>query len=70
MLPSAFIRPGQAADLVLFDATTVRDTATFENPHQYSEGIVWVMVRGHIVWKDGKDTGAVTGKVLRVGMRA
>jgi N-acyl-D-aspartate/D-glutamate deacylase len=59
------IRPGQAADLVLFDAATVRDTATFENPHQYSEGIAWVMVGGRLVWDGGKDTGAATGRVLR-----
>lgn len=59
------VRPGQAADLVLFDPDTVRDTATFEDPHQYSAGIDWVMVRGQVVWQDGKDTGAAAGEVLR-----
>jgi N-acyl-D-amino-acid deacylase len=58
------IRPGQAADLVLFDPATVRDTATFPQPHQYSAGIDWVMVRGQIVWRDGKDTGVPAGQVL------
>jgi N-acyl-D-aspartate/D-glutamate deacylase len=55
------IRPGHMADLTLFDA------ATFEAPHQYSEGIAWVMVGGQIVWQDGRDTGAVAGRVLRIG---
>lgn len=59
------IRPGQVADLVLLDAATVRDTATFENPHQYSDGLVWVMVGGQLVWDEGRDTGAVAGRVLR-----
>jgi N-acyl-D-aspartate/D-glutamate deacylase len=61
------IRPGQAADLVLFDAETVRDVATFGEPHQYSEGIAWVMVGGRMVWQNGSDTGAAAGQVLRAG---
>ncbi len=61
------IRPGHAADLVLFDPATIRDTATFADPHQYSTGIDWVMVCGQIVWQDGKDTGAPAGQLLRAG---
>jgi N-acyl-D-amino-acid deacylase len=64
------IRPGQAADLVLFDAEHVRDTATFADPHQYSAGITWVMVCGRMVWQDGQDTGAPAGRVLRAGAHA
>ena len=63
------IRPSHVADLVLFDAATVRDTATFAELHRYSEGIAWVMVRGQIVWQEGKDTGVAAGQVLRSGMR-
>ena len=63
------IRPGQVADLVLFDAETIRDIATFTDPHQYSAGIEWVMVGGQMVWREGKDTGALTGQVLRAGTR-
>lgn len=59
------IRPGQVADLVLFDPSTIRDTATFTDPHQFSVGIEWVMVGGQMVWREGKDTGAVAGRVLR-----
>jgi N-acyl-D-amino-acid deacylase len=64
------IRPGHVADLVLFDAAAVKDTATFEEPHRYSDGIAWVMVGGQVVWQDGRDTGAVAGHVLRVGKRS
>lgn len=61
------IRPGLTADLVLFDPDTVRDAATFDDPHRYSEGIGWVMVAGQIVWQEGRDTGARAGRLLRAG---
>ena len=68
------IRPGCAADLVVFDLARVRDRATnpwphaypFENyPHNYPEGIDWVLVNGRLAVEDGKATGARAGIVLR-----
>jgi len=59
------IKQGQIADLVLFDADRVADTATYAEPHQYAVGIQWVMVGGEIVWQEGRDTGVVAGRVLR-----
>src|SRR5881409_3252100 len=68
------IRPGFAADLVVFDLARVRDRATnpwphaypFENyPHDYPEGIDWVLVNGRPAVEDGKATGARAGIVLR-----
>ncbi len=59
------IREGMRADLVLFDADTVIDTATFEAPHRYPEGIEWVLVNGVPVVKEGIHTGARPGMVLR-----
>ncbi len=58
------IREGQAADLVVFDPATVRDSATFENPHQYAEGIDFVIVNGKFVVEQRKLTGALAGQVL------
>lgn len=55
------------ADLVLFDPETVRDRATFEQPYLYSQGVRVVLVNGNNVVKDGEDTGAVAGQVLRAG---
>jgi len=45
--------PGAAADIVVFDADTVSDAATYENPHQYARGIRWVIVNG-VVELDGE----------------
>ena len=59
------IAVGKAADLVLFDAATVTDAATFEKPHAYATGIRHVFVNGAAVVKNGEHTGAKPGVVLR-----
>ena len=59
------IRPGLAADIVLFDPDTVSDHADFENPLQYSTGIEAVWVNGELVWHDGAATDVRSGQVLR-----
>ena len=58
------IREGLAADLVIFDLATIRDTATFFDPHQYAQGIEYVFVNGVAVVDGAKITGALPGKVL------
>lgn len=55
---------GACADLVLFDAQTVADKATFTDPHQYPVGIPWVIVKGVVVIEQGEHTGALPGQVL------
>ena len=59
------IARGMKADLVAFDAASVKDTATFEKPHQYPVGIEHVLVNGEPVVENGKHNGAMPGKVLR-----
>ena len=70
------LRPGLAADLLVFDLERVRDKATnpyphsfpFENiPHGYAEGFDLVVVNGTIVAEDGRHTGSLPGFVLRKG---
>jgi N-acyl-D-amino-acid deacylase len=58
------IREGMAADLVVFDLNTIRDKATFFEPHQYSEGIDFVFVNGVAVVDATKLTGALPGQVI------
>jgi N-acyl-D-amino-acid deacylase len=59
------VRWGMDADLVVFDPATVRDTATYAEPHRYAEGIRHVLVNGAPTVRDGAHTGARAGRVLR-----
>ena len=65
LLDRGLIRPGMVADLVLFDPGKVIDKSTFEQPHQYAEGVHTVLVNGEIVMLDGVLTGARPGQILR-----
>jgi len=58
------VRPGLKADLVVFDPDRVRDLATFEQPHQYAEGISHVLTNGQLVFEKGAMTAARPGAVL------
>ena len=59
------VRPGFVADLVLFDPDKVDDVATFEDPHQFTEGFDVVVVNGVVTVADGKMTGDRSGQFLR-----
>lgn len=58
------LREGSWADVVVFDPTVVRDKATYDDPHQYPEGINYVMVNGQVVVDRGRLTGVRPGKIL------
>ncbi len=57
--------PGYFADVVLFDLDRIRDLATFEQPHQYSTGVEYVIINGQPVLDKGQMTSARPGRVLR-----
>jgi N-acyl-D-amino-acid deacylase len=59
------LREGFAADLVIFDETTIADRATFEAPHQYPVGISHVYVNGQRVFAEGQLQAARPGAALR-----
>jgi N-acyl-D-amino-acid deacylase len=65
IMDRGIIRPGLAADLVLFDPATVSDRATMQAPHAQSVGIRTVWVNGAVVFESGKTTGTYPGTVLR-----
>ena len=58
------IREGVWADLVVFNAHTVADKATYTDAHQYPEGISYVIVNGVVVIDKGRHTDALPGQVL------
>ena len=59
------VKEGMFADLVIFDAATIIDHATFSAPHQLSSGVRDVFVNGVAVWRNGKRTSAKPGRALR-----
>lgn len=58
------VRPGAWADLTLFNPETVLDLASYDDPHQYSTGIEYVVVNGKIVLARGTLTGNRPGQML------
>ena len=59
------LEKGYYADIVLFDKKTVKDMATYDDPHRYPEGIEFVIVNGEVVINRGEHTGRLPGKVLK-----
>lgn len=59
------LKVGNYADVVIFDPAKIQDKATFEKPHQLSEGMIHVIVNGRQVLKDGNHTGVFSGRFVR-----
>jgi dihydroorotase/N-acyl-D-amino-acid deacylase len=58
------LRQGLKADIAIFDPARVRDTATFDKPHAYAEGVTHVIINGEVVFENGAMTAARPGRVL------
>ena len=58
------IRTGAFADIVVFDAATVGDRATFEQPKAQAAGVDWVLVNGAIAWQSGETRAKRNGRFL------
>jgi N-acyl-D-amino-acid deacylase len=58
------LQVGQHADIVVFDAATVRDAASYDTPTLPAEGIAAVIVNGALTWRQGAHCGARNGQVL------
>ncbi len=60
-----YLKNGMFADILVFDPQEFIDTATFDNPHQYSLGAKYVFVNGQPAVFNGHPTGALAGKALK-----
>ena len=58
------LKEGMFADIVVFDYDKIIDNATFENPHQYSVGVNYLIVNGKMVIENGEHTGAKPGRII------
>ncbi len=59
------IAPGCYADLTLYDAATIGDRATFDDPHRYAQGVHTVVVNGRVAYRQDAPTEARAGRILR-----
>jgi N-acyl-D-aspartate/D-glutamate deacylase len=53
------------ADVTVFNSDTIIDTATFQDPIRFPEGVEYVFVNGEMTVDRGEHTGARAGAVLR-----
>jgi len=60
-----WLKKDMAADIAVFDPTTFRDRATFDQPYLTPTGIRYVLVEGVFAVYDGQATGALNGHALR-----
>jgi N-acyl-D-amino-acid deacylase len=70
LVDRGLLRDGLKADIVVFDPTTVRSLATYDDPRRFPQGIPHVVVNGQPVIHDGEHTGALPGRALRRGRLA
>lgn len=59
------LKPGNFADLVVFNPETIQDHATFTEPHQFASGVQHVFINGKQVLANGEHTGAKPGRIIR-----
>ncbi len=59
------LREGMYADVMIFDPNTIVDRATYERPHQLSNGVRYVLVNGVPIVDGGNVTGAKPGMIVR-----
>jgi N-acyl-D-amino-acid deacylase len=65
MTDRGYLREGQFADIVAFNADEFIDNATFEKPFEWPAGIPWVFVNGVAAIADGEPPGSLSGRTLR-----
>lgn len=59
------LKAGNFADITIFDPATIRDHATYAEPHRYATGMLYVIVNGVTVLMDGEHTGATPGRFIK-----
>jgi N-acyl-D-amino-acid deacylase len=63
------LKEGFAADIVVFDPDEISDKATYENPHQYSVGVRFLLINGKLVIEDSRYNNLLAGKPLRMNTK-
>ncbi len=61
-----WIKEGYKADIVVLDLKNIKTPTTIHNPHQYSQGVKYLLINGELVLSNGRYTGKLPGKVLKL----
>ena len=61
-----WIKEGYKADIVVLDQKNIKIKTSISNPHQYSEGVKYLLINGKVVLFEGKWNGSLSGKVLKL----
>jgi N-acyl-D-amino-acid deacylase len=69
LLDRGLLRPGLAADITIFDPSTVEDRSTYQEPATHPEGIAAVIVNGVPVLVEGTLTGRLPGQALKINRK-
>ena len=59
------IKEGMKADITIFNQNTIIDKSTFDFPHQYPEGIYYVIVNGQLAIDNEEFKNIKAGNILR-----
>jgi N-acyl-D-amino-acid deacylase len=60
-----YLKVGTIADVTVFDPKQLKDVADFNDPHRYSVGVKYVLIRGEPAVYQGQPTGALAGRAIR-----
>jgi N-acyl-D-amino-acid deacylase len=63
------LKEGSSADIVIFDPEEISDKATYDTPHRYSEGVLYLLINGKPVIEEGRYNGQLAGKPLRMNKK-
>ena len=61
------LKAGNYADVAVLDLNKIGDRATYQDPHQYADGVKFLVVNGTLSIDDGKATGERGGAGQRRG---
>ena len=61
-----WIKKGYKADIAVLDIKNIKLKTSISNPHAYSEGVKYLLINGELVLDEGKYTGKLPGKVIKL----
>jgi N-acyl-D-amino-acid deacylase len=61
-----WIKKGYKADITVLDLNNIKTPTSVSNPHQYSEGVKYLLINGEVVIDNGKYNRKLLGQVLKL----